>query len=250
MKTLKQILNDIRVYKFCVDGGKTDPAQELSYKIDLLLVIVEIFYTHLCIMDEPIKLNSFLKDIEDIENLQKLYSMSHAGMKGDNENTNNHKRIQLDNVWYCETYILSKYNGENGDFIKRVLIEVKTYFTREYGALMDLEDNYISLYSETPQNLHDAILNCIKNGVDPHGKKIVNWNFEQKTGLGSGVIVCKENNLDKTYNLLLNVKKDHITITSHYKSDSNIHSYYSNSEMRELLIRFGRLWKTQLTSLA
>ena len=252
MKTIEQILNEIREYQYGDKENTIDQAQALSFKINLLQVIVEIFYTHVYYMAEPQKFVSFENDIKLIERQKKAYGESFDSLNAKNCTSYNEKRILLDNVWHCEAFVLSKYDGINREFVKMELLEVKEYFTKKYGALLDLENNNIRLYSESPKKLHDEIIDSIKKGIDPQGKKIIGWDFKQETGVGSGVIVCTENNLDKTYNLLLNVHKTNhlLLITSHFINVDVAKQTYPVSERQELLLRFGDLWKTQLTSIA
>ena len=249
---LKQILDEIRDYQYREEGKEENLEREaLSYKINLLKVIVEIFYTHVGWMDNPKKTVSFLGDIDDIEEVIKYYDDSFNRPEEESGDSKVPKRETLQNVNQCESFVLSKYNGENREFIKKIIFEVKNYYTKKYGALLNLNNDILYLYSETPNDLYDAIIECLDKGVDPKGKNILGWKTDGRRG-DSSILLCTMNNLDKTYNMLLTAYERYnaITISAHFKEQQSGYPNYANDEMKELLIRFNTLWRDQLSSLA
>lgn len=249
---LKQIFDEIRDYQYREEGKKENLEREaLSYKINLLKVIVDIFYTHIGLMDSPKKMGSLLNDMKDTETLMNDYDEQFK-VKYKSRALESSPRVPLNNVNECEKFILSKYSGDNKDFIQKTLWEVKKYYTKEYGMLLNFDSEIFNLCTETPIELLAKIVERIKGGVDIEGNQIIDWKATHATGKNRFLVTCSKNNLNEKYTLLLAVPEgmNKITVSAHFKEQQPMYLHRPNDEMKELLIRFNTLWRDQLSSLA
>lgn len=252
MNELEQILNEIHEYEYREEGNETDLQQEaLSFKINLLKVIVEIFYTHVSLMDNPKKRGSFLNDIDEIEKLIKDQNEEYLELKYKSGALEDSPRVPLDNVDECEKFILSKYKG-NTDFIQKTLWNVKKYYTKEHGMLFNFDSKIFNLCSETPKELLAKIVEQIEKGVDSGGYQIIGWEAQRATGENRYLLTSNKNNLNEKYNLLLAVPngKRIITVSAHFKEQQPVYLHRPNDDMKRLLLHFNTLWRDQLSSLA
>lgn len=247
MNTFEQILKDIGNYQPCKESKEIDNAMLLRLKIDILSLIDGIYLSQVVYMDAASKNFQFSQEQTEIERMQNICGEAY---KKEPPAKEQHNRVCLDNVWNCEEYVLSIYNGDDREFIKDVLLRIKVYFTQKYGALMDLP-NSIRLYSHNPNSLHDAIMESIDNEIDSQGRPIFGWKVLGKTGMGNGIIVCTEDDSDQTLSLLFNIipTRNEIKITSSYLKDCPENYEKNNKAKVELLLRFGKLWRSQLANL-